>query len=213
MVSWDIDPHRSGLLLLHPRCPTGKEARPVSEDHQIARRLNVLADLCRDRAIPVITTSRTLCPDHGLRVELGDIRTPLPRDGVFGWVGLDRVMCSFGLHTVIIGGLGMKACYESVLRMAADRGHRAVLLATDCTILPDGSGWNRRSPSLTRDTELSPRAFPFAEVTNYLDVTERLMIMPKVAHSQVAAEDAARVGVDGLTIGSPADRLGMRKPE
>ncbi|BDT92398.1 hypothetical protein IFM12275_23740 [Nocardia sputorum] len=185
MISWgiELEPDRIGLLLLDPRDVLLQGLLPISDNHRIVGRLNVLAHLCRHRDIPVITTSRTVCPDRGLRVEPGDIRLPEPRTGAFSGADLDRVMRAFGLGTVIIGGFGMKACYEAVGRIAADRGHRVIFLAdgaAGCTIMPDGIGWGAQTPSSKAGhTTLSPLNMPFAEMTTCVDLARRLTTWPR----------------------------------
>jgi len=183
MVSWSIDPDRAALLLLDPSDVFVAGLLAPANGNRTARRLNALAELCRTRDIPVITTSRIVCPDGGLRIEPGDIRLPEPRVGAFNGTDLNRVMCAFGLDTVIIGGFGMKACYEAVARSAAVRGHRVVFLAdgaAGCMALPDGSGWGGLSPAWAGHVTLSPLTMPFAEVTTCVDFACRLGVLPRI---------------------------------
>jgi ureidoacrylate peracid hydrolase len=104
-----------------------------------------------------------------------DITVGTPRFGSFHSTGLEVILRSRGIDTIILGVVNTNVCVDTTAREAAVREFRAVFLSdgTAKFDLPDG-GLGAASAAELQRTACGVMAFGFAEVTSVDEALSRI---------------------------------------
>lgn len=133
--------------------------------------LGVMAELVPPFIIALYTEGNEMAElDDRLEVDDRDVILDKPRYGAFHGTGLEELLRSRGIDTVIVSGIATNICCETTAREASQRDFRVVFLS-DGTATREMHGVS--ADDLQRATCAS-LGMVFAQVTTIDDVIERI---------------------------------------
>lgn len=207
MIHFDIDPARTALVVVDMQnCFVADSPIAAPRGLDVARRLNGLAEACRQAGLTVVWTRHVVRSDgsntgllgevippvaHGIinedaptaalhpmmDVRPGDVVVGKPRFGSFHGTDLEVILRSRGIDTIILGGINTNVCVDTTAREAAAREFR-VLFLSDGTANFDlpDGGLGPASAEELQRTACAVMAFGFAEVVSVAEVLNRIPV-------------------------------------
>jgi biuret amidohydrolase len=195
MVSFAIDPRKTAVLGIDlQNCFVENSPVAAPDGPAVVANLNRLAEAYRVSGSLIVWTRHTVSHDHhnlgilgtivpaakagviddgtdgaalhaSVNVRPGDIVLSKPQFGAFQSTGLEAILRSRGIDTVIIGGIATNFCCETTAREAHGREFNVVFLgdatATFDLSSADGAVIHR---DVVQKASLATLAFGFAEV-------------------------------------------------
>ncbi|WP_432838729.1 cysteine hydrolase family protein [Dactylosporangium sp. CA-092794] len=166
MVTFDITPHRTALLIVDLQ-RLFVEGSPVAapDGPAVLERLRRLAATCRQAGIRIIHTAHVVRPGGanagvmgevvpavragliddgnpiaelhpGSEVHTGDVVLKKPRYGAFHGTDLELILRGAGIDTLIIGGIATHVCCDTTAREASVRDFRVLFLSDGTACFP-----------------------------------------------------------------------------
>lgn len=165
MVKFNLIPSKTALIVIDLQNIFVENHEPISapDGIDILKRMNELADVCRQHGMPVIYTAHQLRSDNsnagvlaeilpklkednlisedsisgaihpGFQIREGDIFLRKPRFGAFTGTDLDLILRGKGIDTVIIGGIATNICCETTAREANHHEYKLIFLSDGTT--------------------------------------------------------------------------------
>ena len=105
-------------------------------------------------------------PRPGFEPREGEPMVPKSVNAAFIGTDLDLRLRRLGADTLVVFGLSTDMCVSTTIRVGANMGYRAVVVADacDCFDLPDGQGGTITAEDVHR-THVATLAYDFAQVT------------------------------------------------
>ena len=215
MVDFHVVPQRTALINVDlQRCFVAGSPIAAPEGLAVLVRLNSLAAICRQAGITVIHTRFVLEPDGSDLGVLGEMSPPAragmlnrdaasaqlderllvheedlvldkPRFGAFSRTGLEEILRSRGIDTVIIGGVVTNVCCETTAREAMQREFHVFFLS-DGTAAADMPG---ASAAELQKATLVTLGFLFAQVLTVDEMIAKVAVAaPETRPAHVAVD-------------------------
>jgi len=200
VIDFSVVPKQTALINIDlQECFVRDSPIAAPEGSLVVERLNRLARVCRAAGVTVIHTRFVLEPDGSdlgvlgetspparagmldrdapsarlvdeLVVEAGDLVVDKPRFGAFFNTGLEGILQSRGIDTIIIGGIATNVCCETTAREAMQRDLRVFFLS-DGTAAADMPGAS--AAELQRAT-LVTLGFLFGQVLSVNEMIDKI---------------------------------------